>query len=58
MHQNERVFHNGIMSGVLVGLAWGLDGVLMVQTGQAPVLSGISAYICSRPGISLQKAQA
>ena len=33
----------GISLGVLVGIFWGLDGVLMGQAGQAPVLSQLEA---------------
>ena len=36
-------YAKGISLGVLVGIFWGLDGVLMGQVGQAPVLSQLEA---------------
>ena len=34
-----RKFRKGIMFGVCVGIAWGLDGVLMSRTGQHPIFT-------------------
>ena len=40
----------GISLGVLVGIFWGLDGVLMGQVGQAPILSHLPTALAA--GIS------
>lgn len=40
----------GILLGVMVGIFWGLDGVLMGQAGKAPILSNLDAALAS--GIS------
>ena len=43
-------FHKGLMFGVLVGIAWGLDGVLMGRTGTNPIFTD-KAFALSK-GIS------
>ena len=41
MKNNKYV--RGILLGVMVGIFWGLDGVLMGQVGRAPILSSLDA---------------
>ena len=37
--KNYKKIHKGIMFGICVGIAWGLDGVLMGRVGQTSLLS-------------------
>lgn len=39
METNAGKYKKGILLGVLVGIFWGLDGVLMGQVGQAPIFT-------------------
>ena len=39
MEINSNNYRKGIMFGILVGIVWGLDGVLMGQTGLSPVFT-------------------
>lgn len=43
-------YTKGILLGVMVGIFWGLDGVLMGQVGNAPILSNLE--IATAVGIS------
>ena len=40
--KNYKKIHKGIMFGVCVGIAWGLDGVLMGRVGQTPLFSDLN----------------
>lgn len=50
MELDHRNYKKGILFGILVGIAWGLDGVLMGRTGLAPAFTD-SAYATAK-GIS------
>ena len=43
-------YARGILLGVMVGIFWGLDGVLMGQVGKAPILADLNTALSA--GIS------
>ena len=50
MKEHGKKFKKGLLLGIFVGIAWGLDGVLMGQTGTHPLFTNF-AYAASR-GVS------
>ena len=52
MEINSSQYRKGILFGILVGIVWGLDGVLMGRTGLAPIFTD-QAYALSM-GVSEQ----
>ncbi len=43
METNGNRYQKGILLGILVGILWGLDGVLMGQVGKAPIFTDTAA---------------